>query len=40
MARPAPHKLTSAEKEKLRDPKFVLASRVVKSQRNNKPAKR
>lgn len=40
MAKPAPHKLTSSEKEKLKDPKFALALRAVKSLQNNKPPKR
>lgn len=40
MAIPAPRKLTSAEKEKLKDPKFALALRAVKSLHTNKPPKR
>ena len=40
MARPAPRKLTGEEKEKLKDPKFVLALRAAKTRKNNKPPRR
>lgn len=40
MAKTAPHKLTSAEKARLKDPKSVLVARIAEAIRKNKPPKR